>query len=241
MVSQLVTFEGRTIFDLGCANGVVSYYLKQRGGEWVHSDLEFANVCSAKGLLKGSLLQQSVQGIPIKDNSVDCVLCLDFLEHVEDDIRIIREIKRVLKPGGEVVISTPISGPLFILNRLKKIMGLTPDIYGHKREGYSLRQLTDLVQENGFSVDHSTTYAKFFVEFFEILLNGIFQLLNRGKQKKLRTGSISPTSAGDLNKHPILFGLYSHLIYPAIYTITRLDSLLVKKTGYATLVVARKE
>jgi len=121
------------------------------------------------------------------------------------------------------------------------MMGLTPDIYGHKREGYSLRQLTDLVQENGFSVDHSTTYAKFFVEFFEILLNGLFRLLNKGKKKKLRTGSISPTSAGDLDKHPFLFRLYSGLVYPAIFAVTRLDRLLVKKTGYATLVVAHKE
>jgi 2-polyprenyl-3-methyl-5-hydroxy-6-metoxy-1,4-benzoquinol methylase len=241
LISQLISLKGKVILDLGCANGVVSYHLKKLGGEWFHSDLEFENVRSARALLQRGLFQQPEVEIPLPTASMDCILCLDFLEHVDDDAAVIREIKRVLKKNGQVVISTPITGSFFSLNHLKKILGLTPEVYGHKREGYSLQQLSQILRRNGFVVDQSTTYAKFFVEFFEILLNWVFQLLNRGHKRELRTGSISPTSAGDLDNHPRLFQLYASVIYPAIYTITRLDKLLARKTGYATLVVARKE
>lgn len=241
LISRLITLKGKMIFDLGCANGVVSYHLKKLGGDWFHSDLDFDNVRSARGLLQQGLFQQPEDAIPLPAGSMDCVLCLDFLEHVDDDVAVIREIERVLKGGGQVVISTPITGSFFFLNRLKKILGLTPEVYGHKREGYSLHQLSRILRQNGFVVEQSTTYAKFFVELFEILLNWVFQILKRGQKRELRTGSISPTSAGDLDNHPLLFQLYAKVIYPAIHTVTRLDKLLARKTGYATLVVARKE
>lgn len=45
--------------------------------------------------------------LPLPDNSVDGVWCLNLLEHVEDPSRVVNELHRVAKPGARVVIATP--------------------------------------------------------------------------------------------------------------------------------------
>lgn len=47
------------------------------------------------------------QKIPFEDNSMDCVLCLDVLEHVDNTQDVFDELCRVTKPGGKVIISLP--------------------------------------------------------------------------------------------------------------------------------------
>ena len=240
MVSRLTDFSGKKIFDLGCSNGTVSYFLKKNGGQWTHADLDLANVITAKTLLGDDVLQFSEGSLPVGDRQFDLVIALDVLEHLDDDGAMVKEIRRILKPNGTVIISTPISGGFFILNWLKEKMGLTPDIYGHKREGYSLHQLMEILDNNGFNVSHASTYSKFFVEFFEVMLNIGYTKMNRVKTSELRSGAISPSSEDDIKKHKFLFFIYSKLVYPIIYTITRLDKLLWFKTGYATMVKAER-
>ena len=239
-MSRLSDFDGKKIFDLGCSNGTVSYFLKKNGGQWTHADLDLANVITAKKILGENVLQFSEGRLPFGDKQFDMVIALDVLEHLDDDVAMVREIRRVLKPNGTVIVSTPISGGTFILNRLKEKMGLTPEIYGHKREGYSLAQLSELLEDNGFDVSHASTYSKFFVEFFEVLLNIGYTKINRVKASELRSGAISPSSEDDIKKFNLLFFIYSKIVYPFIYGITRLDKFLGFKTGYATMVKAER-
>ena len=50
--------------------------------------------------------------MPFKDNSFDAVLCNHVLEHVTDDIRAMKEIVRVLKPGGFAILQVPFFHPI---------------------------------------------------------------------------------------------------------------------------------
>ncbi|HDP93896.1 MAG TPA: class I SAM-dependent methyltransferase [Candidatus Aminicenantes bacterium] len=240
LVSRLVGFSNQKIFDLGCSNGAVSHFLKQRGGEWVHGDLDMENLLSARPVLGNMLFQMGESLLPIDTESIDLAMALDILEHLHHDEEMVKEIFRVLRPGGEVVVSTPISGKIFLINRLKRLAGMKPEIYGHVREGYSLKDLSILLETNGFTVTRATTYAKFFTELCEFLLNVAFTRLNRVKRSRLHSGAISPSSATDLDSHSGLYRLYTRFVYPLVRLITRLDLLLPFKTGYATLVIARK-
>jgi len=240
LILKTTDFSHKKVFDLGCSNGTVSYFLKKTGGKWVHADLDFENLITSKKILLNNLFLFPEDTIPLKGDNFDLVLALDILEHLEDESIILKEIKRILRNNGKVIISTPISGKYFILNRLKSMLGLTPEIYGHKREGYSLAKLKEMLKINGFQVLQSSTYAKFFMELFEIILNILFVKLNKKKKSKLRSGEISPSSEADINKNLLLFKVYSTFIYPIVCLITKIDKLLFFKTGYATFIVAKK-
>jgi SAM-dependent methyltransferase len=51
-------------------------------------------------------LQGSIEAIPVEDASFDVALCLQVLEHVPDPAAAVRELRRVVKPGGRVLAST---------------------------------------------------------------------------------------------------------------------------------------
>jgi SAM-dependent methyltransferase len=53
-------------------------------------------------------IKADISGIPIRSATFDALLCIHVLEHVQDDLRAISELWRVLKPGGWAVVSVPI-------------------------------------------------------------------------------------------------------------------------------------
>lgn len=73
-------------------------------------------------------------GIPLPDQSVDCVTMLALLEHLNKPGAVLREVFRILKPGRKVILTTPApySKPLleFLAFRLKLISA--EEIMDHK-------------------------------------------------------------------------------------------------------------
>jgi len=227
------------VIDIGCRQGIVSYFIKKIGGIWLHCDLEKQVLDKAKPILKQNLVQID-ENLPVKSKSVNTVFCLDFLEHIDDDNKVIKEIKRIQKNKGKLIISTPITGKFFLVNKIKKIFGMKPEIYGHKREGYRLKDLEEKLQKQNFKIIKSTTYSKFFTELIETTLNIIFvHLVKRKKKSSSRTGSISPESQKDFKGNKKIYILYK-IVYPLLKLITLFDKLLFFKTGYATFIIAEK-
>ena len=50
--------------------------------------------------------------IPVADASFDAVLCTEMLEHVPEPIRVVRELARILKPGGSLILTAPLGSGL---------------------------------------------------------------------------------------------------------------------------------
>lgn len=58
--------------------------------------------------LRGSVdIHASVTRLPVKDEAIDCIVCTEVLEHVDDVKAALQEFHRVLKPGGYLVTTTP--------------------------------------------------------------------------------------------------------------------------------------
>ena len=57
-------------------------------------------------------VKMDIHHIPFEDESIDIIFCNHVLEHVDDDIRALSEIRRVLKPGGWAILQVPFFYPL---------------------------------------------------------------------------------------------------------------------------------
>ncbi|MFQ6083730.1 MAG: class I SAM-dependent methyltransferase [Candidatus Aminicenantia bacterium] len=242
LIEQYLPIEDNfLILDLGCAQGTLSYFLRKKGGTWISGDLDFDNLKTAKEILKKNLIQIDQERIPFLDNSFDLIVTLDYLEHLKEDDQCLREIYRVLKLGGKVLISTPLTGKFYLLHKLRRLLGMKPEFYGHQREGYRVKELTEKLETNKFAIINFKTYSKFFSELIELIINFIYvKFLSRRKKTTLRNGLISPSSEQELNAHQKSFKFYS-LIYPILWIATQLDRLLFFKKGYASLIWAKKE
>ncbi len=102
------------ILDLGCGKGRLRAYCSglPAGVEWHGFDLQewrLAEAAAAGGyfLSRGSLLD----GLPYAAGSFDAVACVQVLEHLEDPYSPLREVRRVLKPGGTFLLSLPVFPP----------------------------------------------------------------------------------------------------------------------------------
>jgi 2-polyprenyl-3-methyl-5-hydroxy-6-metoxy-1,4-benzoquinol methylase len=229
------------LLDLGCAQGILSYFLRQKGGFWVSTDLDFTNLKSSQALLGKNFVQMGENALPFKSRSFSQVVCLDYLEHVDDDDITLQEISRVLKAGGKLVLITPHSGKFFILQKIRPAVGLKLEYYGHKREGYSLPELEAKLGKAGLRIEGHKTYSRFFTEFLELILNAAYvNVLSKKPEARLRDGHIRPSTPDEFSAQTGAFNLYK-LVYPLIWLISRLDRLLFFQRGYAIMVWATKE
>ncbi len=228
------------LLDLGCAQGILSHFLRQKGGWWVSTDLDLVNLRSSQALLDGNLVQMGVPALPFKDGAFDQVVCLDYLEHVDDDDGTLAEIRRVLKPGGRLMLITPHAGGFFLLQKIRPAVGLKLEFYGHKREGYSLSGLRGKLEKAGLRPDGHVTYARFFTELIELVLNALYvNFLSSKPQAALRDGHIRPATPREFDAQKKAFGIYK-VIYPVIRLVSRLDALLFFQRGNALMVRAEK-
>ena len=57
-------------------------------------------------------VKMDIHEIPFEDNSVDVIFCNHVLEHVDDDMKALSEMRRVLRPGGWAILQVPFFHPL---------------------------------------------------------------------------------------------------------------------------------
>jgi ubiquinone/menaquinone biosynthesis C-methylase UbiE len=96
------------VLDVGCGLGDILMGLP---ATYVLHGLDYAdsNVAMLRRRLgeRADIRQGTVYEIPHPSNSMDACICLEVLEHIEDDAHGVRELVRVLKPGGVLIASVP--------------------------------------------------------------------------------------------------------------------------------------
>ena len=128
------------ILDLGTSTGTNLRLLKEHGySNYQGLDLseEAIRWCSDKNL--GKVHKGDICNLPFRNGEFELVLATDIIEHVEDDLRALREINRVLTPGGKAIITVP---------AFQSLWGLQDDVSHHKRR-YKMNHLTDRLNQAG--------------------------------------------------------------------------------------------
>lgn len=238
----LPSFDGARCLEVGCDRGVTSYHLRRRGGRWVSVDTETVHVRETRDLVGEGVVQIEPLRLPFRDRTFQCVAVVDFLEHVEDDDAFLRELRRVLAPDGSLYVTVPRSDERLVINRLKELAGMTPDLYGHVRHGYTVPELRAKVEKLGFRVATILTYSRFFTELVELALNVLYLrvLARRSREDDLADhGAISPATRGAFDRHRLAFRLYS-AVYPFFWLLALLDRPGLFAEGCCFLLHARK-
>jgi len=94
------------ILDLGSASGGNSLLMQNLG--FKVSSLEYSQLGYELQLKKGiDVTKGDARNIPFPSSYFDALICLDVLEHIQEDGKVISEIQRVLKSGGKFLISVP--------------------------------------------------------------------------------------------------------------------------------------
>lgn len=231
----------RQALELGTSQGALGYFFRQKGGFWIHADEDWPNLVEAKRLLKTNLVQLRGDHLPFLQDTFDLIVSPDYLEHLEKDQLCLEEIARVLKPGGQAIIITPHTGPGNFLYRLRRWLGLRPEIYGHKRDGYHWLELRRKLQRVGLIPERQVIMSRLFTEGLELLLNFIyFHFFGHGRKISLRDGHIRPMDQQEYKKFQPFHRFYA-LIYPFFWLASRLDNLISFSPGYLLILWARKK
>jgi SAM-dependent methyltransferase len=94
------------ILDAGCGSGRNMIELR-RHGTVTGVELSEASVEIARGRGAGEVVAGSVLEMPFPDASFDFAVSLDVVEHLEDDLGALRELRRVIAPGGRLLLTVP--------------------------------------------------------------------------------------------------------------------------------------
>lgn len=118
----------RRLLDVGCGVGDNLADLADLADELLGVDPAPANVERAHANMSRSGCASRIElaraeDLPFEDGWVDCVLMLDVIEHVTDRPRALREVERVLAPGGTLICVTPVARTLHLLERLDRVLG----------------------------------------------------------------------------------------------------------------------
>lgn len=104
--------NGRILED-GCGVGSYLYRFAETAEHAVGIEIEFDRGKVAKSICPGrnvDVVNSCGEYLPFKDNYFDLILSHEVIEHVNDDLLCVREMVRVLKPGGRIILFCPNRG-----------------------------------------------------------------------------------------------------------------------------------
>ena len=114
LVAEAALHPGERVLDVACGTGVVARLAAERVGPTgtvAALDLNPAMLSVAQSLASSGAAirwhQSSAESMPLPDDAFDVVLCQLGLQFVADKSAALREMRRVLAPGGRVLVSTP--------------------------------------------------------------------------------------------------------------------------------------
>jgi SAM-dependent methyltransferase len=137
----------QTVIDVGCgANLIYDQALTRMGKQVVGVDFTWSFLKLAPVESEVILVQGAATDLPFPDEAFDAVICSETIEHIPDDVAVIRELARVLRPRGWLFFTAPnLWNAARILEMVKHMSPRVHLMEGHLRE-YSFKQVSRLLE-----------------------------------------------------------------------------------------------
>jgi len=185
----------KRILDCACGRGFyLNYYRTVSNVRLVGLELEDEIIRKAQAnvghLPDITLTQANIYCLPYPDNYFDGVILSEILEHIEDDVRGLKEVRRVLKPNGIVAITVPNANYPFWWDPINKTLetlfntkirkGTFAGIWANHVRLYTLPDLRQAVQDAGFDIDAERAFTHHSFPFIHNLVYGFGKPLLEG-------------------------------------------------------------
>lgn len=226
----------------GDNNGALNWHFKRLGGDWSWADAEQESIHQISEITSDPVAQMDKEQprLPFTDGYFDVVVTIDVHEHLKYPDRVNTELYRVVKPGGRVIVTTPNGDETKLAVRIKHMIGMNKEDYGHEVVGYDIPDLQKQLTTVGLKPTRSSSYSRFFTEVMELGINFAYvKLLSRKSKAKVEKGQIAPQNKDQLKSIEKTYKIYS-MIYPFIWAVSQLDHLIAFRRGYAVIVEAAK-
>lgn len=100
--------KGQRVLDIGCGDGALSYLLAKQGVRVSGLDNEELGLAYAKrNVPQAEFVLASAYELPFGEASFDLVVSSELIEHLEQPEKMLAEAVRVLRPGGQLILTTP--------------------------------------------------------------------------------------------------------------------------------------
>ena len=173
--------DGEKVLDCGCGMGVYMMMMNRlRDVEiyGVDGDVARLDWAEREGV-EARLSSVDIHHLPFADNTFDKVLMSEVLEHIADDRKAMREVFRVLKPGGILALSVPHADYPFQWDPINKTLealdmqpirepGLVTGLWSNHWRLYRPDELRSVIGETGFEIvalEEQTHYSFPFIHF----------------------------------------------------------------------------
>jgi SAM-dependent methyltransferase len=150
----------RIVFDAGCGTGGLLKDL-QRYGQVIAADFsaEAVKFCKLRG---HTIFQCSVLDTPFQADSFDCIVGLDLIEHLDQDLSALQELYRICKTGGYLCVTVPAF----------QFLWSNHDELNHHKRRYTKPQLELQLRSARFQLVRCSYFNSFLFPF--ILMGRIF-------------------------------------------------------------------
>ena len=145
------------VLDYGCGSGFLVGEFQEKGFDAFGVDIFKEAIEFGSGRRINNLSQESGVKVNFSDSYFDVILAMDVIEHIEDDKSAIKEIERLLKPGGYLIITVP---------AYQWMWGVQDEVAHHFRR-YNVSSLLKIVDSSSFSVLKKSYFNTFL--FFPIV------------------------------------------------------------------------
>lgn len=178
--NKFSSYKNKKILDIGANYGEITKALVRRnevtGIDTDKKALDYAKMSCPEA----KFIRTSAAGLPFGKNSFDIVICLSVLEHIKKDQKVLKEISRVLKKKGELVLTIPSQNFRLITPRIGKCIKIVNTLFksgfpssdseyvhfglegiGHVRRGYTIPNIQKMLIKEKLKIVFSKSYWHF--------------------------------------------------------------------------------